>query len=152
MTGESPVYFHSHTKGYWQVSLAANSRPRTAFSITSEHWQFQVLPFGLHRSPATLQWLMDVILWPHRDFSPACLDDVVIHSSTWEDHLFQLHSPQRAPEGRAYRQLMKVPSGADRDAVPGVLHWAWTTEAQEKKVRTMRQYHPLCTFLGLVGH
>ncbi|KAF4074727.1 hypothetical protein AMELA_G00242570, partial [Ameiurus melas] len=78
------------TKGYWQVALAANARPKTAFSTSTGHWQYRVLPFGLHGAPATFQRLMDIVLRPHRSFAAAYLDDVVIHSSTWSDHLFHL--------------------------------------------------------------
>ncbi|KAF4083051.1 hypothetical protein AMELA_G00135610 [Ameiurus melas] len=78
------------TKGYWQVALAADARPKTAFSTSMGHWQYRVLPFGLHGAPATLQRLMDIVLRPHRSFAAAYLDDVVIHSSTWSDHLFHL--------------------------------------------------------------
>lgn len=35
---------------------------------------------------------MVVILHPHRDFATAYLDDVIIHSSTWADHLHHLKS------------------------------------------------------------
>ncbi|KAK3517726.1 hypothetical protein QTP70_016577 [Hemibagrus guttatus] len=33
---------------------------------------------------------MDIVLWPYRTFAAAYLDDVLIHSSTWLDHLFHL--------------------------------------------------------------
>ncbi|KAF4090058.1 hypothetical protein AMELA_G00047550 [Ameiurus melas] len=78
------------TKGYWQVALAADARPKTAFSTSTGQWQYRVLPFGLHGAPATFQRLMDIVLRPHRSFAVAYLDGVVIHSSTWSDHLFHL--------------------------------------------------------------
>ncbi|XP_053473735.1 uncharacterized protein LOC128603132 [Ictalurus furcatus] len=43
------------TKGYWQVALAPEARPKTAFSTATGHWQYRVLPFGLHGAPATFQ-------------------------------------------------------------------------------------------------
>ncbi len=42
------------TKGYWQVPLTEEAKPKTAFSTPSGHWQYRVLPFGLHGAPATL--------------------------------------------------------------------------------------------------
>lgn len=36
------------------------------------------------------QRLMDIVLRPHRPSAAAYLDDVVIHSSTWSDHLYHL--------------------------------------------------------------
>ncbi|KAL0173946.1 hypothetical protein M9458_029914, partial [Cirrhinus mrigala] len=78
------------TKGYWQVPLTAEAKPKTAFSTPSGHWQYRTLPFGLHGAPATFQCLMDVILRPHQSYAAAYLDDVVIHSEAWEDHLERL--------------------------------------------------------------
>ncbi|KAI2645181.1 Transposon Ty3-I Gag-Pol polyprotein [Labeo rohita] len=71
------------TKGYWQVPLTDEAKPKTAFSTPSGHWQYRTLPFGLHGAPATFQRLMDVVLWPHQTYAAAYLDDVVIHSETW---------------------------------------------------------------------
>uniref|UniRef100_A0A9J7YCJ2 Gypsy retrotransposon integrase-like protein 1 n=1 Tax=Cyprinus carpio carpio TaxID=630221 RepID=A0A9J7YCJ2_CYPCA len=68
------------TKGYWQVPLTEQTKPKTAFSTPSGHWQYQVLPFGLHGAPATFQRLMDVLLRPHQAYAAAYIDDVVIHS------------------------------------------------------------------------
>uniref|UniRef100_A0A3P9LR23 Gypsy retrotransposon integrase-like protein 1 n=1 Tax=Oryzias latipes TaxID=8090 RepID=A0A3P9LR23_ORYLA len=77
-------------KGYWQVPLAASSRPYTAFQTPSGLFQFTVMPFGLHGAPATFQRLMNKVLQGCEEFSAAYLDDVVIFSSTWEEHLQHL--------------------------------------------------------------
>ncbi|KAL1279405.1 hypothetical protein QQF64_026078 [Cirrhinus molitorella] len=45
------------------------------------------LPFVLHGTPATFQLLMDILLRPHQTFAATYLDEVVVHSETWEDHL-----------------------------------------------------------------
>uniref|UniRef100_A0A8C1LU18 Gypsy retrotransposon integrase-like protein 1 n=1 Tax=Cyprinus carpio TaxID=7962 RepID=A0A8C1LU18_CYPCA len=78
------------TKGYWQVPLSKDAKPKTAFSTPSGHWQYRVLPFGLHGAPATFQRLMDVLLRPHMAYAAAYIDDVVIHSETWGEHLERL--------------------------------------------------------------
>ncbi|KAL0152976.1 hypothetical protein M9458_051729 [Cirrhinus mrigala] len=75
------------TKGYWQVPLTPTAREKTAFSTPSGHWQYWTLPFGLHGAPATFQRMMDVLLRPHQAYAAAYLDDVVVHSEAWEDHL-----------------------------------------------------------------
>jgi hypothetical protein len=44
--------------GYWQVPLAASSRPITAFTVPGRGlMQFRVMPFGPHSAPATFQRL-----------------------------------------------------------------------------------------------
>ncbi|KAI2649246.1 Retrovirus-related Pol polyprotein from transposon 17.6 [Labeo rohita] len=78
------------TKGYWQVLLTTSAKEKTAFSTPSGHWQYRTLPFGLHGAPATFQRMMDIILRPHQSYAAAYLDDVVIHSETWQDHLERL--------------------------------------------------------------
>ncbi len=78
------------TKGYWQVPLTEEAKPKTAFSTPSGHWQYRVLPFGLHGAPATFQRMMDILLRPHQSYAAAYLDDVVVHSESWEEHLAQL--------------------------------------------------------------
>ncbi|KAL1269050.1 hypothetical protein QQF64_031339 [Cirrhinus molitorella] len=78
------------TKGYWQVAFTESAKPKTAFSTPSGHWQYRTLPFGLHGAPATFQRMMDVLLRTHQAYAAVYLDDVVIHSETWEEHLGQL--------------------------------------------------------------
>ncbi len=78
------------TKGYWQVPLSDSAKLKTAFSTPSGHWQYRILPFGLHGAPATFQRLMNIVLRPHQQYAAAYLDDVVVHSEHWEDHLDRL--------------------------------------------------------------
>ena len=80
------------TKGYWQVPLTPRARPKTAFSTPEGLFQYTVLPFGVHGAPATFQRMMDRILRPHRLYASAYLDDIIIHSSTWDDHLRHLEA------------------------------------------------------------
>lgn len=74
-------------KGYWQVPLEEASKPFTAFRTPLGLFQFTVMPFGLHGAPATFQRLMDRTLQGCEDCSAAYLDDVVIYSNTWKEHL-----------------------------------------------------------------
>ncbi len=77
-------------KGYWQVPLNPESRPYTAFRTPLGIFQFTVLPFGIHGAPATFQRLMDRVLQGWEDWSAAYLDDMVIHSNSWVEHLQHL--------------------------------------------------------------
>ncbi|XP_036001527.1 alpha-1,3-mannosyl-glycoprotein 2-beta-N-acetylglucosaminyltransferase b isoform X1 [Fundulus heteroclitus] len=77
-------------KGYWQVPLEPSSRQYTAFRTPSGLFQFTVMPFGLHGPPATFQWLMDKVLRGSEDYSAAYLDDVIIYSNSWEEHVSHL--------------------------------------------------------------
>ena len=75
------------TKGYWQIPLSPESKEKTAFSAPDGLYQFRTLPFGLFGAPATFQRLMDRVLRPHAAFAAAYLDDVIIHSDNWAQHL-----------------------------------------------------------------
>ncbi len=77
-------------KGYLQVPLSENANSKTAFSTPSGHWHYRTLPFSLHGAPATFQRMMDILLRPYQSYAAAYLDDVVIHSEAWEDHLDRL--------------------------------------------------------------
>lgn len=79
-------------RGYWQVPVQKESRSRTAFATPFGVLQFRVMPFGLHGAPATFQCMMDLLLTGCTDYAAAYLDDVVIHSTNWEDHVRHLRS------------------------------------------------------------
>ena len=49
-------------KGCWQVPVATEDRPKTAFSAPYGLFQFNVMPFGLQGAPATFQQLMDEVV------------------------------------------------------------------------------------------
>ena len=72
------------TRGYWQVPVAKDSRPKTAFVTPFGLFQFNVMPFGLQGAPATFQRLMDKVLHGMEEFAVAYLDDVVTAGEcTW---------------------------------------------------------------------
>ena len=80
------------TRGYWQVPTAKPSRHLTVFTPPFGLFQFQVMSFGLQGAPATFQRLMDKVLQGMEDYAAAYIDDMVIHSATWEEHLTQIQT------------------------------------------------------------
>ncbi|CAF4843056.1 unnamed protein product, partial [Rotaria socialis] len=56
------------------------------------HYQFTVLPQGITNGPATFQRIINHILGPARwRYALAYIDDVIIYSKTFEDHLTHLN-------------------------------------------------------------
>ena len=81
------------TRGYRQVPVAEDSRSKTAFTTPFLGlFQFKVMPFGLHGAPATFQRMMDRLLDGLRDCVGACLDDLVVYSTSWREHLEHLRT------------------------------------------------------------
>ena len=77
--------------GYWQVPITESDKAKTAFRTSSgQLYEFNQVPFGLCNAPATFSRLMDRVLaglhWE------TCLFylDIIVLSSTWEEHLARL--------------------------------------------------------------
>ena len=67
---------------YWQVELAPDAKPKTAFTIGRGLWQFRVMPFGLCNAPATFERLMERVLADiPRSHCIVYLDDLLVHAN-----------------------------------------------------------------------
>ena len=77
--------------GYWQVEMEPESREHTAFATFGGLYEFTVMPFGLTAAVPTYQRLMECVL---RNLTyKICLiylDDILVYSKTFEDHLCHL--------------------------------------------------------------
>ena len=83
------------TKGYWQVPVAECDREKTAFMMPYGLFQFRRMPFGLQGAPATFQRMVDKLLDGFGHYASAYIDDVIIFSSDWVDHLAHLEEVLR---------------------------------------------------------
>ena len=74
---------------YWQVPIMEWDKEKTAFCTSSgQLYEFNQVPFGLCNAPATVSRLMDRVLsGPHWETCLFYLDDIIVFSSTWEEHL-----------------------------------------------------------------
>ena len=78
-------------QGYWQVSVAEEDRHKTAFRCFLGLFHFKRVPFGLKNAPSTYQRLMAHILSGYTGkFCHCFIDDIIIFSATFEDHLEHL--------------------------------------------------------------
>ena len=78
--------------GYWQVPIMERDKEKTEFRTSSgQLYEFNQVPFGLCNAPATFSRLMDCVLSGlHWETCLFYLDDIIIFSSTWEEHLARL--------------------------------------------------------------
>jgi len=76
---------------YWTIEVDSKDRPKTAFSDGFRLFQFRRMPFGLATAPSTFQRAINAILSPALGkHALAYLDDVVVYSRSFEDHLDHL--------------------------------------------------------------
>ena len=76
---------------YHQVPIEPSDVWKTAFKAKEGLFKWLVVPFGLKNAPATFMRLMDDILHPFTNsFLVVYLDDIMIFSQTWEEHLHHI--------------------------------------------------------------
>jgi len=74
-------------KGYYQLKVRPADQPKTAFICHKGKFQFTRMPFGVKNAPAVFQELMNNVLREETEFASPYMDDVVIFSGTWEEHI-----------------------------------------------------------------
>ena len=88
LAGKSYFSTLDAASGYWQVPMAEEDKAKTAFTTYFGQYQFNRMAFGLITAPATYQRMMDTVLaglkW---QCLAVYLDDVLIHSRTFDEHL-----------------------------------------------------------------
>ena len=91
--GEGNNYFTilDLLSGYYQIELDPNSKKYTAFSTHSGHYHYKRTPMGLSTSANIFQTLINIVfngLLGDKIF--AYLDDIILVSRTFEEHMLKL--------------------------------------------------------------
>ncbi|PSC68320.1 retroelement pol poly [Micractinium conductrix] len=155
------------TDGYLQIEMADESIRKTGFRTRWGQWEFTCMPFGLCIAPATFQAMMSDMLpklgADHAAFVLAYLDDLIVFSTSLEEHLRHL---ERVLELLLSRQLYCKPQkccfASQRVSFLGHIFLGHIVsdkgiEADGEKVAAVLQYPPhrnvreLQTFLGATG-
>ena len=144
---------------FLQVPLLPDDREKTAFSIRSGLYQFTTLPFGLKNSPSVFQRLMGQVLQGLGEFCMAYLDDIIVFSKTFEEHvedIKQVFQRLREYELKIHPERTTLATNSliylghlcsDRGIQPD--------PAKLKAIRAMkppRHTRDVRSFLGLVGY
>jgi len=78
---------------YWQIPIAEENKPKTAFTCHCGTYQCTRLPFGLCKAPATFQRAIDMILSGIKGQNVLVhLDDLIIFSADAESHRSHLET------------------------------------------------------------
>ena len=82
------------TSGYWQVEMAEECKPYTAFTCGPlGFFECETMPFGATNAPATFQRLMEDCLGDlNMNWCIVYLDDVIVFSKTPDEHLERLEA------------------------------------------------------------
>ena len=81
----STIYLNN---AYHQIELEENSKELTAFTLPGKGlWQFEQLPFGLSGTGACFQRLIDKVVGDLEPNVYAYLDDIVLVTNTFEEHI-----------------------------------------------------------------
>ena len=147
------------TRGYWQVPVAQQDQHKTAFNSPFGFFQFRVMPFGLQGAPATFQRMMDRLLIGAYKFAAAYLDDLVIYSSTWSDHLQHICLIlKKLQEAGLTVKLRKCQFGMQQCTYLGFIVGSGLLKPEIDKLQAIKQLpipktkHDVRTFLGITGY
>jgi putative transposase len=73
--------------GFFNIELREEDKAKTAFSLRSGHYEWNVLPMGLKNSPAIFQRIMTEVLRPYiGKFVHVFVDDILIYSENPTQH------------------------------------------------------------------
>lgn len=145
-------------KGYWQVPLSPRAKEISAFITPSGLYSYNVMSFGLRNAPSTFQRLMNRVV-SGLEGCAVYLDDVVIYSDTWEEHLARIKRLfDRLSEACLTVNLAKCDFAKATVTYLGKVVGQGTVCAVEAKVSAITKYpvpttkKELQRFLGLVGY
>jgi hypothetical protein len=117
------------------------------------------MPFGLKNSSATFQRIMDKILRNLYAFANAYIDDVCVHSRTWEEHLVHLNRVLTAlGEAGLTLRLSKCRFAHSQIKYVGHFIGSGRMSSQEDKLEAIRKINmpttkkALRTWLGLTSY
>ena len=145
-------------KGYWQVPLTRRAREISAFVTPSGLYQYKVMPFGMKNAPATFQRMVNKLV---RDIDgcEGYIDDVVIFSDNWSDHIRQIKRFfQIMREAKLTINLMKSDFGKATVKYLGHIVGQGQVRPLDAKIQTIVKYpiptsrKELARFLGMAGY
>ena len=144
-------------KGYWQVAVAKEDVYKTGFVTPEGTYVFLRMPFGMLNSGATFCRMMRKLLYGLPNVSNY-IDDIVVYTETWEEHLEALGKVfQRIKDANLHVRPSKCMFGATSVDFLGHHVGGGEIGLQEYNVDKVRKAEKPSTkkqvrsFLGLTG-
>lgn len=145
-------------KGYWQIPLTDRAKEISAFVTPDSFLQYTVMAFGLRNAPATFQRLVNYVLAGLSNCE-AYLDDLVVYSATWGEHIDHLTSVfKRLSAANLTINLAKCEFGQATVVYLGKVVGGGMVRPVHSKVEAILSYpapttrRELRRFLGMVGY
>ncbi|XP_072172595.1 uncharacterized protein [Diadema setosum] len=145
-------------KGYWQVPLSERAKELSAFVTPDGFFQYKVMPFGMKNAPATFQRLINTVT-SGLVGCEAYLDDVIVYSHTWEDHLLRVRALfDRLTSANLTVNLRKCEFARAKVVFLGHIVGHGSVKPVEAKVETILNFprpqskRELRRFLGMTGY
>ena len=148
--------------GYWQCEMHESSREKTAFVTYGGGglYEFKVLPSGPCNTPSMFQHLMESVLrdlnWKVRVIY---LDDIIVFSKTFEEHLEHLSAVfYHFKEANIRLKPSKCTFGQAKVTYLGHIISRDGIQPDPEKVHLVQEFPVPCTvkhvwsFLGLAGY
>ena len=90
---------------FWSIPLRIEDRQKTGFITQEGYFQWTCLPFGLKTSPAIFQRILSNIIRKYNltDFSENYIDDILIFSESFEDHIEHIEKVIKAKVNEGFR-------------------------------------------------
>ena len=128
-------------KGFHQVPMDPDSQDFTAFSCKWGKFAYQCVPFGLRNAPATFQVLMQRVFADYTEFVEPYIDDVVVFSSNWVEHLEHLSLVlQRLADHSLTVKPSKCKFGSTKFEFLGLVVGHGSLSIPESRVKQFKEY------------
>ena len=72
---------------YYHIKLTLEAAEKMAVLIDKGKWKFHSLPFGINLGPSAFSYVLGIVLASFHNFALNYLDDIIIFSRKWEEHL-----------------------------------------------------------------
>jgi transposase InsO family protein len=147
------------TKAYFQVPIDPAHVPLTGFVTPHGHYQWRYMAFGLRNAPATFSRLVTKVFKGLENFCEAYLDDVMVFSKSWLNHVEHLGQVfERVREANLTLNLRKCEfANAKLDFLGHSLSLN-TVQPRQQKVNALLSFPPprnkkqVQSLLGLAGY
>ena len=144
-------------KGYWQIRVRPEDRPKTAFVTKQGLFQFVRMPFGLVSAPAVFARMMRML-----DLQSCSavnfFDDILVYSSSWQAHLLHVRAVlQKLQDFGLTARPSKIQAGFRSLEFLGHVVGSGTLRPAEQKVQKILQLEKPTTkkqvrsLVGLIG-